>query len=111
MGPHRLLIDLAEEDGTEIERPHAVVALFERHVMVLESVAQEGSRSLKRMVPAFVTRFTRKGPGYSSAGSVRGYARGMACSARRWLTPERGVRPLVIVLATERRKGDSASIS
>lgn len=38
--------------------------------------AMNSRRPVKRKVPAFVTRFTRKCPGYSSKGSRAGSGRG-----------------------------------
>ena len=49
--------------------PDAVGDLFEPDGVLFERVGDEQQALLKRKVPAFVMRFTRKCPGYSIAGS------------------------------------------
>ena len=58
-----------------MERPDTIVALLEADAMLLERVGEKQQPILKRIAPACVTRLTRKCPGYSSRGSVAGYAR------------------------------------
>ena len=64
------------------------------------------SRCLKRNVPAFVIRFTRKCPGYSSGGSCSGNGRGERPIERGGWAPAQGfVGALVVVQRPEGVEG------
>jgi hypothetical protein len=69
---HRRIVDLPQQHGSEVERPDAIVAFLEPDVMFLEGVGEKEQSSWKRIVPACVTRLTRKCPGYSSGGRSAG---------------------------------------
>ena len=69
-------IEPREEDLTKVDRPDAIVHFLEADGVGCERVAMKSRRVLKRNVPAFVMRFTRKCPGYSMGGSRASYERG-----------------------------------
>lgn len=66
------LVEAGEEHAVEVDGPDPIVDFLQADVVLFEGVAMNSSRCLKRKVPAFVTRFTRKCPGYSSGGSCSG---------------------------------------
>ena len=72
LGPDDIvaLVDAAEQDVAEVNRPDPIVDFLEADGMLLQGVGEKSSRFLKRIVPALVTRLTRKWPGYSTGGSV-----------------------------------------
>ena len=68
------LVECGEEHSVEVNRPHAVVGLLQADVLMDQGV-RDVHEPLTRNVPASVTRFTRKWPGYSGTGSRSGYGR------------------------------------
>ncbi len=64
-------VDPSQQHVTEIERPDDVVDFFEADaIWAFKAVDTYSKRVLKRMVPAWVTRFTMKWCGYASVGST-----------------------------------------
>ena len=71
------LVDAAEQDVAEVDRPHTVGDLLESdRMLLLSALAMKRRRFLRRMVPALVTRLTMKCPGYATGGGVPVYTRG-----------------------------------
>ena len=68
-------IESSDQDATKIDRPDAVGDFLTTDRVVNEPLATKSTRVLKRNVPALVTRFTRKWPGYSNGGSSPVYER------------------------------------
>jgi hypothetical protein len=66
------LVDATEQHVAEANGPDAVVDLLLEANRVLRQRTREEEQPLfNRMVPAFVTRLTRKYPGYSTAAARR----------------------------------------
>jgi len=56
---HRALLDAADEQGPEIERPPDIRRLLAPLAALFERVGEEEQPVPRRMAPAFVTRSTR----------------------------------------------------
>ena len=59
----------------EVHGPQAVGDLLEADGIVFERITEEQELVAKRNVPAAMISRTRKGPGYSIAGTTVGYGR------------------------------------
>src|SRR5437870_7088484 len=70
------LVDPPQQHVAEVNRPDPSSTSSRPTGCCLSALARNSSRFFKRMVPALVTRLTRKWPGYSTGGSVPLYARG-----------------------------------
>ena len=71
-------VDVAEPQVAEVQRPHAVGDLLKADRELFERLGEEEQlrRRGKKIVPASVTCFTTKWPGYSIGGSRGGNGRG-----------------------------------
>ena len=72
LGPDDVVafVDASEQDLAEVNGPDAIVDFLEADGCCCSALERKSSRFFRRMVPAFVTRLTRKWPGYSTGGSV-----------------------------------------
>ena len=69
-------VNPSQQHVTEVNRPDTVVDFLEANWVLLGALARKSRRFLRRLVPALVTRLTRKCPGYSTGGRAPEYARG-----------------------------------
>lgn len=74
LGPDDVVafVDTSEQDVAEVNEPNAVVDFLEADGSCWSALERKSSRVFRRIVPALVTRLTRKWPGYSTGGSVPG---------------------------------------
>ena len=100
----------SERDGGKAQRPEAVVDFFEGDRFASQCFARERRGAAPGDLADLETRRTSKCPGYSSAGSRRGSARGDgSIPAGRHVVVQRLVRPLVIVFGD--RSGRSVVVA